>query len=304
MIAFPFFRIMPRAKPPDNVPHVTLHQGLHGRPQWCDGSRLRGTAWASGVHCVFHPPAPETSRLFRMPDTYSQYAHICERFYDLSTDQKSAAGFVLTLLEARAGQRALFVGSMLGVAEHLVAHGLALTVVDHSEEMVELARRRLPGAVVRQADLRSLPFDACFDFVVVIGRVFTHLISEDDLTAGLHACRRAVAHAGVVLVDNYESGKILRTAYFNGAIQVRDERSRIVRRSTTELLTETPLVVRWKASYTGIHEGAPFSFDDTIEQRAWSRDEIHARMSSSGFSVLRQGDNFDDTSFYTLARAV
>jgi|GEM_PF-6330169 len=138
-----------------------------------------------------------------MSDTYSTYAEICSRFYDLTMDSESVADFVSSKCQASAGERVLFV--------------------------------------------------------------------------------------------------IQTTKYFNGRISVGDASSRIIRDSTTERVRESPYVVKWRADYSGEFKGAPFRFSDSIDHRAFSRYEFSRYLSSTGFTVQGQGDNFDETSFYTVA---
>lgn len=40
------------------------------------------------------------------------------------------------------------------------------------------------------------------------------------------------------------------------------------------------------------------------QRRAWSRQEILQYLEKAGFKLLEQGDNFDETSFYNLAKKI
>ncbi len=86
-------------------------------------------------------------------------------------------------------------------------------------------------------------------------------------------------------------------------IEAGERETSIVRNSSTTRVSESPYVVRWNAEYSGRFEGADFSFSDSMEHRAFSRNEICNLLPNFGFEVLVQDDNFDDTSFFTLARA-
>lgn len=238
-----------------------------------------------------------------MNSTYSKHAEVCARFYDLAVDMEAAAAFVWREAGLKAGDRALFVGSMFGIAAGLLQRGARLTVVDYADEMVELGRRRLPHASVEKADLRALPYRNEFDAVVVVGRVFTHMISDRDLRAALASCRYALKDSGTLFLDNYEDTRIEATGYFNGALRLQEGATQISRDSSTTRLSASPLVVQWNASYSGFLDGAPFAFRDSMPHRAWSRSEIRSFLSQAGFEPLAQGDNFDETSFFTLARA-
>jgi SAM-dependent methyltransferase len=237
-----------------------------------------------------------------MSNTYSHYADICTKFYELTTPPEAVAQFVFEKCHAEPGQHALFVGGMFGVAAALVNQGLQLTIVDYTDEMVELGRRRVPSATVLKSDIRELPFKGEFDLVLVVGRVLTHMTTDSDLDRALHSCRGALRGGGTLFADNYEDTKIQKTNYFNGRIEGRDSSSQILRVSTTTQISGQPLVVRWDAEYSGEFDGAPFHFRDSIDHRAFSRQEFADCLRSAGFTAITQGDNFDETSFYSVAK--
>jgi SAM-dependent methyltransferase len=236
-----------------------------------------------------------------MSNTYSAHAAICAKFYELTVDTRYVAEFVFAKARAALGERALFVGGMFEIAGELASRGISLSVVDYTDEMVAVGRNRLPNCSIQKSDLRSLPFHDEFDTIFVVGRVFTHMTSDSDLLAALESCRRSLRPNGKLMADNYEDSRIEVTDYFNGRIDARDSNSTITRISTTERVTESPLVVNWRARYFGEISGKPFAFDDVIAHRAFSRTEFTTYLSKAGFQVIEQGNNFDETSFYTLA---
>lgn len=235
-----------------------------------------------------------------MTSTYSKYADICAKFYELTLDKDFVGSFVYSKSGTEAGQKALFVGGMFDVAAFLFDKGLDISVVDYTDEMVEYGRKVLSGISVEKANLISLPFENEFDVIFVIGRVFTHMISNTDLMSALGSCFRALKPNGKLMLDNYEDSKICVTNYFNGVVKCADADSEIIRDSKTTLVSASPFVVSWDATYSGVSEGQEFKFSDSMEHRAWSREEIFRFLEKTGFSVLSQGDNFDETSFYTL----
>lgn len=94
-----------------------------------------------------------------MNNTYARHAAICAKFYELTVDQQAIEGFILQRSGVKPGHRVLFVGGMFEIASCLLHHGVDLTVVDYSAEMLSVGRKRLPDTRVQIADLRSLPFD-------------------------------------------------------------------------------------------------------------------------------------------------
>ena len=239
-----------------------------------------------------------------MTNTYKEHGDVCAKFYQLTVDANAVAQFLLRNSPIRPSERALFVGGMFDIAGALHRHGLEMTVVDYTSEMVALGREALPGVRVEQADLRTLPYEGEFDHVFVVGRVFTHMISDDDLRRGLTSCRKALRGEGYLFFDNYEDSKIQVTSYFNGSVRAESTESTIERTSTTTLLSKSPYVVSWRARYTGTINGKAFDFSDVMEHRAWSRSEILLYLKDAQFQLIRQGENFDETSFFTLAQAI
>jgi SAM-dependent methyltransferase len=96
------------------------------------------------------------------------------------------------------GTRLLEVGCGAGLAALLAAQrGAQVAAVDASENMLAVARERLPQADIRQADLESLPFpDNGFDAVTAINSVFY----AADMAAAARELARVAAPGGRVVV--------------------------------------------------------------------------------------------------------
>ena len=237
-----------------------------------------------------------------MTKTYSSHALICEKFYSLTIDSQKTSAFVFENSSAGLGQDALFVGGMFDLARGLKERGLNITLIDYTDEMVELGRTKLPQISISKADLRELPFNDQFDIVYVVGRVFTHMISDADLKKALLSVKNSLKSGGLLFADNYEDSRIQKTRYFNGQVEGEDSTCKIIRKSTTTNISRSPYVVKWDASYSGNINGDNFNFCDSMNHRAFSRTEFASELTKLGFSIERQGDNFDETSFFTLAR--
>ena len=237
-----------------------------------------------------------------MNATYTKHAAICSKFYELTVDSEQVAKFVYDAVEAKPGERALFVGGMFGVAAALMARGLETVVADYSPEMVAVGRAQLSGARVVQGDLESLDVGGDFDLVLVVGRVFTHMLTESQVASALQGCHAALRSGGRIFADNYESSRIEETSYFNGTVVGKAGDTEIERRSLTKRVSELPHVIRWSATYSGVFDGAPFEFNDSIDHRAFARREFAEKLEHAGFTLLKQADNFDETSFYSVGR--
>lgn len=234
---------------------------------------------------------------------YSDLAGVCAKFYDLVNDADVVAEFIDTRIKEHQPKKVLFIGGFFSVAKRLIDKGYELTVADYTDEMVEEGKQRLPGTEVVKADIRDIPFEDKFDAVLVIGRVFTHMYTEDDMNKALSSIKKSLKQDSIVMFDNYEDTKIQVTDYFNGKVQVNDKEIEITRDSTTEKVSDSPYIVKWKATYTVTEDGKTKEFTDEIDHRAFSRGEIKDILEKNGFKQLDSGDNFDETSFYTIARS-
>ena len=233
--------------------------------------------------------------------TYFKHAAICAKFYELAFDSKAVANFLLQKLSIKPNDKVLFVGGMFAVANELSKHNIDLTVVDYSQDMVNFAKAKYLDMKVSTADLMTLPFNNTSDKVIVPGRVFTHLLTDGDIHSGLTSCLNSLKPGGVCFFDNYESDKISVTDYFNGFLTFEDSESKIARTSTTVLISSNPYIVNWKARYQGEFLGEKFDFEDNILHRAWSRKEALQFTEAAGFGSVLQEDNFDETSFCSVA---
>jgi SAM-dependent methyltransferase len=101
-------------------------------------------------------------------------------------------------VEARAGQRALDVGSGPGALTAALVERLgpqAVVAVDPSASFVSAVRRRLPDVDVRQARAERLPFpDDAFD--LALAQLVVHFL--DDPEAGIAEMARVTRPGGVV----------------------------------------------------------------------------------------------------------
>ncbi|MCB0319800.1 MAG: class I SAM-dependent methyltransferase [Bdellovibrionales bacterium] len=236
------------------------------------------------------------------PPTYNAHSHHCARFYDLVIDPKQVASFVFDILSKHQPHYCLFVGGFFLVAKELQKLGLELVVADYSEEMVYEGLNRIPNINIVCSDIRDLPFNNAFDAVIIIGRVFTHMLTDDDCNRALKSISRSLRSGGILLFDNYETLKIQATDYFNGTVTVHDGTDSIERTSTTALISNAPTIVSWTATYRTTIGGETSTFTDQMQHRSFTRKEVKYILEENNFALLSEGKSFDETSFYALAK--
>lgn len=113
---------------------------------------------------------------------------------------------ILDALRLGPGDRLLEIGCGGGaLLREAVACGAAVTGIDHSEEMVALARERAPGAEVLLARAEALPCAGAAFTAVAMSVVFMFL---SDPAAVLRECRRVMTPGGRLAI--YTTSPALR----------------------------------------------------------------------------------------------
>jgi SAM-dependent methyltransferase len=142
-----------------------------------------------------------TDRVARRPA-----GHRAREVYGADDVHDFARRAILDALALDAEDRLLDLGCGGGLLlRDAMASGVTVTGLDHSEEMVRLARQRAPGAAVVLGSATKLPFaDASFT-AVAMSIVFFFLPNPVPV---LCECRRVLAHGGRLAV--YTTSPALR----------------------------------------------------------------------------------------------
>lgn len=171
------------------------------------------------------------------------------------------------------------------LAAALTKRGFRVTGVDGSEEMLRYARHNAPGAEFHLADARSFVLNDRLDAALSTYDSLNHLMTVDDLTKAFVQTARVLKPGAPFLFDlNMDAGYRDR---WRGSFS----------------LVEPDQVVAVRNSYDAEQRCGRFDFtffklvdqvwrrlDLTLEQRAYSVEEIRAALSSAGFGPCRMLD--------------
>jgi SAM-dependent methyltransferase len=120
------------------------------------------------------------------------------RVYGAEDVHDFARRTILDALGLRAGDELLEIGCGGGLLlREALQRGARVTGLDHSEEMVDLARERAPGAHVVLAEAEALPFEDDAFTAIAMSVVFFFF---DDPVAVLTECRRVLRAGGRIAV--------------------------------------------------------------------------------------------------------
>jgi SAM-dependent methyltransferase len=169
----------------------------------------------------------------------------------------------------------------------LARAGYAITGLDSSERMLDIARRRAEQAGVRLdlrvGDLRTFTFDERFDGAYAAGDVLNHLLEERDLQDAIAGAAEVLLPGSPLLFDvntlaMYRStlwnvqDSTVETEQFTMTTHARFDPRSGIGRVDTIVIERTMLSERERRG--------------TVRQRWWSEDDLRRVLGGSGFEVV------------------
>jgi len=137
---------------------------------------------------------------------YSDLAEIYDQLYLNIFDYKEDAEFVDSILKKYQIKEFLELGCGSGhLAQLLVRKGYKITGVDLHEEMLQIARKRMPEVEFIQQDIRKLKFDRKYDAIIAMGRMYTYMTTNEDVEQSIGSIANCLNPDGIFLFDNFSA---------------------------------------------------------------------------------------------------
>lgn len=138
------------------------------------------------------------------PHLYSSlapvYEFINDRHFDyeaqFSSVQEAIPEGTTSVLEVGCGT-----GRLLASLEHEYDHVVGL---DLHEEMVAIAKEAVSSSTVFAADMKTIDLQARFDAIVMVGRVFPHVLTDAEEIELLRNCYNHLQPGGVIVLDTFD----------------------------------------------------------------------------------------------------
>jgi len=241
---------------------------------------------------------------------YSKLSEVCREFYKLYFPHQKIAAIINNYLKRNNCKRIVFIGGLVHVAKILQSKGYEITFVDYTEEMIKEAQKVLSNMKFVVSDMRDWDLDEKYDAIVLMGRILTYMYTDKDVQKTLTAFKNNLKEKGVILIDNYEEGKIDQRDYFNGTVEVKDNTMTIRRISSMQKIQSAgnvakPNLYKWDCVYEEIINGKKRSFEDKNHiLRAFSRDEMKKLIEDSGLKFVENASNFEERSFVTVSKKI
>jgi ubiquinone/menaquinone biosynthesis C-methylase UbiE len=234
---------------------------------------------------------------------YSSLAEVCHIFYRQYFPHEKIAVRLDTILKRHKCRRIVFIGGLIYVAEILKRKGYDITFVDYTPEMIEEAKTVIKNVPIHLGDMRMLSLGGKYDAILAIGRSFTYMYNNQDALKTLRSFHRHLKPDGIIIIDNYEVGKIDKDNYFNGIIKTKSRNMAIKRISTIFQTRKKPAIYNWNCIYEKTVGSKQEKFHDKNHLlRGFAKDELEKLIAKSGLKFISHLQNFEKRSFISIAK--
>jgi SAM-dependent methyltransferase len=219
---------------------------------------------------------------------YSTLAEVYYEMYQSLFDYGREFRRFHKVLERRGCKSVLEPGCGAGsLAPYFLEGGYDYTGMDVAPAMLRIARRETPAARFVHGDMRRFSARRKFDAVVIAGRSFTYMTTNEDVRSALSCIGGALAPGGILVFDNFDAEAIFGKFRTHAREEVTRGGSRFVRRSRMSMNLATGWTWNWDAVYE-IYDGRrKRTVRDRSVLRAFTREELRLFLDLAGFTTLR-----------------
>ena len=239
-----------------------------------------------------------------MSRLYTELADIYYEMYQSLIDYGKEFNFYNKYLKKFKCRSVLELGCGNGIlASYLKKSDYEYTGLDISLEMLEIARKNHPDINFIQGDMRDLQLNAKFDAVIIPGRSFCHMTTNDDIMNALKSVHYSLKEGGILIFDNYRAEKIFSEIDKEHECSVNYKNKKYRRLSKKIPNLKTGWTWDWDAVYHVEEKGRETRIiNDRFVLRAFTSDELKLFLKINKFDVLKIIN--DNSIFNTIAGKV
>jgi SAM-dependent methyltransferase len=211
------------------------------------------------------------------------YDRIYPRIFDYGGLYDALAGFLEDHSCRRILEVACGTGRLMAILEE---KGYKVTGLDLSQEMLDIARTRCAGKLLRQ-DMRETRVEGAFDALLCLGRSFGYMLTDNDAYRALEGFNRALRDGGILILDSFDA-EITRRYQFGILREVvyEFEYMKITRHSKSSDYNETDITwfVEWEYI---IENGERHVVRDQTRLRSYDKSHLQEMLLDKGFEIIR-----------------
>lgn len=211
-------------------------------------------------------------------------------FYDIIHDARgrdadAEADLVLGELHRRNASARSLLDVACGTGANLprFAQRLEVAGIDASDDMLALARRRCPAAILAQADMRSFSLDRRFDAVVCLFSGIGYLLTTEDLNQAVATMARHLNPGGVLMIEGWVEPDYWLGSRVNSECAQRGDVAvaRVVRSQRDGHLCDI------KMRYAAAYQDRLVTIDEEHKMRLSQPDEFRSAYEAAGLTFER-----------------
>lgn len=224
-----------------------------------------------------------------MTKLYSKLARVYHEMYQNIFDYKKEFQFYKRILKKYNSKSVLEIGCGSGnLAPYFLKEGYNYIGSDLFQEMLNVAKEVEPKAQFIQADMRDLKFRKKFDAVIISGRSFTYLTTNEDVQNTLKSIYKILNKGGILIFDNFNAEKMIsmKKKQFEQTSEYNGKKYRRVSIKTPNL--KDGWTENWDATYYIEEKGKKTQVikDKTI-LRSFTKDELKLFLNLYNFEIER-----------------
>ena len=225
---------------------------------------------------------------------YSELAEIYDQLYLNIFNYEQDAEFVDSVLKKYQINELLELGCGSGhLAQLLMKKGYKITGIDRYDEMLDIARRRLPEVQFVQQDIRNLKFNRKFDGIIAMGRMFTYMTTNEDIEQSIHSIAGCINPDGIFLFDNFSAPHFIKNfkEKEEKIHEVNLVHRKIKRISNNTWHLKHGVTFNWHAKYQIEEQGKLREIKDDSVLRAFFPEELEYFLNREGLQIVELFDH-------------
>jgi ubiquinone/menaquinone biosynthesis C-methylase UbiE len=222
-----------------------------------------------------------------MTKLYSELATAYHEMYQTIFDYKKEFQFYNRLLKKYKCRKILEIGCGSGnLAPFFLEAKYDYVGLDLFNEMIKIAKEVEPKAKFIQGNMRNLKVKDKFDAILITGRSFTYMTTNDDVMNTLKSIHRCLKKNGFLIFDNFDAEVIFGNFKGNFVQTAKYNEKEYKRVSKNNWNMETGWTWNWNATYHIKEHGKTKIIEDKSVLRGFTEDELKLFLKINRFDTL------------------
>ncbi|MFT4666567.1 MAG: SAM-dependent methyltransferase [Polaribacter sp.] len=224
-----------------------------------------------------------------MSSLYKNLAPIYEAMYQSFIDYEEEFQFYSNILQQYGKSEVLEIGSGTGnLAPKFSKNGFQYSGLDYSQEMIDIAQKKIPNGKFLQGDMRNFQLEKPVESIIITARTVSYLLTNKDVMSCFKSICNNLIPTGILSFDFIDANrfipsispqkKIIHEALFEGKNYKRE--------SIWSPALVNGMDFNWHFSFY-VEEGNDWQLiaEDEEQPRTFTKDEIILLLQLNGFEV-------------------